>query len=74
MYKNTVIFSTFPLEKLETSLVAVDPNEIKLSSPRKLRKTYLWSKKIKLALYKIIIYVPKLISGNYKRKLNNTNS
>lgn len=65
---------TFPLEKLETSLVAVDPNEIKLSSPRKLRKTYLWSKKIKLALYKIIIYVPKLISGNYKRKLNNTNS
>lgn len=63
----------FPIEKLETSLVNISNNEIKLSSPRKLRKTYLWSKKLKLALYKIIVYVPKLISGNYKRKLNNNN-
>ena len=35
-----------------------------------LRRTYLWSKKIKLAIYKIIKYVPKIISGNYKRKVN----
>ena len=35
-----------------------------------LRKTYIWSKKIKLAVYKIIKFVPKIISGNYKRKVN----
>ena len=35
-----------------------------------LKRTYLWSKKIKLAIYKIIKYVPKIISGNYKRKVN----
>ena len=61
----------FPIEKSELALVVKD--EANISSPRKLRKTYLWSKKLKLALYKIIVYVPKLISGNYKRKLNNNN-
>ena len=35
-----------------------------------LRKSYIWSKKIKLAVYKIIKYIPKIISGNYKRKVN----
>ncbi len=58
----------FPIEKIENSLIVQDIEE-KLPSARKLRKTYLWSKKIKLALYKIIISVPKLISGNYKRKV-----
>ena len=33
---------------------------------------YLWSKKIKLAVYKIITYLPKILSGNYKRKTNNS--
>ena len=42
-----------------------------LDRPNRLRKTYLWSKKIRLAIYKIITYVPKLISGNYRRKINN---
>lgn len=36
---------------------------------RKLRKTYLWSKKVRIALYKIITFIPKIISGNYKRKV-----
>ena len=38
---------------------------------RKLRKTYLWSKKIKIAVYKLIKYVPRLISGNYTKKSTN---
>ena len=42
-----------------------------LDRPNRLRKTYLWSKKIRLAVYKIITYVPKLISGNYKKKITN---
>lgn len=59
----------FPIEKLELSLVVADEKQI--TGPRKLRKSYIWSKKIRLAIYKVITYLPKLISGNYKRKLEN---
>lgn len=59
----------FPIEKAELSLVLNESNEIE--APRKLRKAYLWSKKIRIAIYKIITYLPKIISGNYKRKINN---
>ena len=59
----------FPIEKAELALVVKEDSEI--TAPRKLRKTYLWSKKIRLAVYKIITYLPKIISGNYKRKVNN---
>ena len=58
----------FPIEKVELALVVQEPTTI--TSPRKLRKTYLWSKKVRLAVYKIITYLPKIISGNYKRKIN----
>lgn len=60
----------FPIEKIETALVEQEEDSVALSAPRKLRKSYLWSKKIRLALYKIIVCVPKLISGNYKRKVS----
>ena len=59
----------FPIEKNELALVVQDENLA--VAPHKLRKTYLWSKKIRLAIYKIITYLPKIISGNYKRKVNN---
>ena len=59
----------FPIEKAEMSLVVTENKGI--SAPRKLRKTYLWSKKIRLSVYKIITYLPKIISGNYKRKIKN---
>ena len=59
----------FPIERAELSLVVAD--NTKITAPRKLRKTYLWSKKIRLAVYKIITYLPKIISGNYKRKIKN---
>ena len=59
----------FPIEKAELALVVTEDRGI--SAPRKLRKTYLWSKKIRLAVYKIITYLPKIISGNYKRKIKN---
>ena len=60
----------FPLEKVSTELIVLDDEPVSLGSARKLRKTYLWSKKIRLAIYKIITYLPKIISGNYKRKVN----
>lgn len=59
----------FPIEKAELSLVVKE--EAPISAPRKLRKTYLWSKKLRIAVYKIITYLPKIISGNYKRKVKN---
>lgn len=59
----------FPIEKVELSLVPQE--DISLNVPRKLRKSYIWSKKVRLAIYKVITYLPKLISGNYKRKVNN---
>ena len=58
---------TFKIEKVEVSLV---PQEFtsELDAPRRLRKSYIWSKKIRLAIYKMIHYFPKLISGNYKKR------
>ena len=59
----------FPIEAAELSLVVNEPNEIE--APKRLRKSYLLSKKIRIAIYKLITYLPKIISGNYKRKINN---
>lgn len=59
----------FPIEKTITSLVATSDTESSLLPTRRLRKSYIWSKKVRLAVYKIITYLPKIISGNYKRKV-----
>ena len=58
----------FELEAVPTDLVKV---ETEFNKPNKLRKTYLWSKKIRLAIYKIITIVPRIISGNYRRRARN---
>ncbi len=59
----------FPIEKASTDLIVIDNDELGLSNTRRLRKSYLWSKKVRLAVYKLIKYVPKILSGNYKRKI-----
>ncbi len=61
----------FQIEKLPTELLVLDDEPVSLGSAKKLRRSYLWSKKIRLAVYKIITYLPKLISGNYKKKASN---
>ena len=59
----------FEIEHPELSLMVIENKHTHL------RKTYIWSKKIKLAIYKLLIYVPRLITGNYKKKnLNNLNN
>ena len=58
----------FPIEKVSTELVVLEDEPVSLGTAKKLRKSYLWSKKIRLAVYKIITYLPKLISGNYSKK------
>ena len=59
----------FPIEESEFSLIVLGDNSL---SSRRLSKFYLWKKKFKLTIYKIIKFIPKLITGKYKRKLNNT--
>ena len=63
-YKNYV----FELEKPSMELIVRDM-DTSIDRPNRLRKSYIWSKKIRLAVYKIITYVPKIISGNYKKKI-----
>lgn len=57
---------SFEIEPAPMALAVVENQAIQY--PRKLRKTYLWSKKIKLAVYRIIRYLPRIVSGNYKKK------
>ncbi len=59
----------FPIEKIQTDLMVLNNEETSIARPRKLRRSYIWSKKVRLAVYKIITYLPKIISGNYKRKI-----
>ena len=59
----------FPIEKVELALVVQEQNYNEIVEHRRLRKSYIWSKKVRLAIYKVITYLPKLISGNYKRKV-----
>ena len=58
----------FPLEKVSTELIVLEDEPMEIGTSRKLRKSYLWSKKIRLAVYKILAYIPKLVSGNYKKR------
>ena len=60
----------FNLEIPTTDLIVQD-SDVLMDRPNRLRKSYIWSKKIRLAIYKIITYVPKIISGNYKKKITN---
>ena len=64
---------SFPIEPSQVSLIELDDNN-SLSNSRGLRKSYIWSKKIKLAVYKLFRFIPKIISsGNYKRKVDDEN-
>lgn len=58
---------SFEIEHPETALTVIEEKSV-----RHLRKTYIWSKKVKLAIYKMLICIPKLITGNYKRKSEET--
>lgn len=65
---NESINYNFPIEESEFSLIVLDDRA--LSSYKRLSRFYLWKKKIKISIYKIIKFIPKLITGNYKRKIS----
>ena len=54
----------FNIEHPETGLILIED----LKPAKRLRRTYIWSKKLKIAIYKILISIPKLITGNYWKK------
>ncbi|MBR3133696.1 MAG: hypothetical protein IKG42_06575 [Clostridia bacterium] len=58
----------FPIEHVETDLIVVPEDSFAMTSPRRLRKSYILTKKIKIAIYKVLRFLPKLVSGNYKKK------
>ena len=58
----------FPIEKVDLALI-IPEESTALTEHKGLRKTYILTKKIRLAIYKVITYLPKLISGNYRRKI-----
>ena len=63
----------FPVEKYseedvqELGLISLGENQMQMH--KGLRKSYIWSKKVRIAVYKLLRYIPKIISGNYKRKI-----
>lgn len=57
----------FEIEHPETSLLVIDNNK----PSKRLRRTYILSKKVKLAIYKMLTYLPRIITGNYKKKTDN---
>ena len=57
----------FNIEHPETALIVLED----LKPARRLRRSYIWSKKVKHAIYKILVSIPKIITGNYRKKLEN---
>lgn len=55
------------IEEESTALVVTKNSGMQIR--KGLSKTYIWSKKVRIAVYKIIKFFPKIISGNYKRKI-----
>ena len=53
----------FEITRPETALVVIKEKPL-----RHLRKSYIYSKKIKIAIYKLLRFIPKLITGNYHKK------
>ena len=68
---NNGVNYVFPIEKASNELLVLEDEPKSIGFSNKLRRSYLWSKKVKLAVYKIITYLPRIISGNYKRKTTN---
>lgn len=59
----------FKIEHPEMGLIVLDDNK----PSNRLRKTYIWSKKVRLAIYKLLISIPKLLTGNYHKKSEENN-
>lgn len=57
---------TMPIGKEEVTIAKVEPTSIEV--PR-LKRSYIIAKKIRIGFYKIITFLPKLFSGDLKKKV-----
>ncbi len=64
------IFNIEKISKEDENLALIVAEDSEMQIHKGLRKSYIWSKKVKLAVYKIIKFFPKIISGNYKRRVS----
>lgn len=63
----------FDIEKAnneDENLALIVAEDTGMQVHKGLRKSYIWSKKVKLAVYKIIRFFPKIVSGNFKRRVS----
>lgn len=63
---------SFPIEKKSVELIVLEDEPMFAENSKRLRKSYLLNKKFKLAVYKIVTYIPKMISGNKRKRIANT--
>ncbi len=64
------IFSIEKVSKEDENLSLIVTEDTGMQIHKGLRKSYIWSKKVRIAVYKIIKFFPKIISGNYKRRVS----
>ena len=63
----------FKIEPITSTELNID-KDLNLLPSTNLNKFYLWKKKFKINIYKAITYLPNLLFGRYKRKLNTDNN
>ncbi len=56
---------TMPISREEVTVAKVEPTDLEVP---KLKKSYIIAKKIKLTFYKIITFIPRVFTGEWKRK------
>lgn len=64
------IFDIEKVSKEDENLALIVAEDSGMQIHKGLRKSYIWSKKVRIAVYKIIKFFPKIISGNYKRRVS----
>lgn len=64
---------SFQIEKVPQTETEIE-SDICLLPTTNINKFYLWKKKLKLNIYKVVTYLPNLLLGKYKRKLNVNNN
>ncbi len=64
---------SFEIENILQNTIELEPNPSLLPTTN-FNKFYLWKKKFKINIYKAVTYLPNLLFGKYKRKLNVDNN
>lgn len=64
------IFDIEKVSKEDENLALIVAEDAGMQIHKGLRKSYIWSKKVRIAVYKIIKFFPRIVSGNYRRRVS----